>query len=341
MATTIKYNLQQIHDISFSAFEFIIPDDTIQTINYLTSQVGSNSFISSNVFKKKEEQTVDSPSNTFSANNNSNFKGANKKRKGNRGMEISSDEWESLRIFQTTKIEQKTGLDADIDQIRLYLNKLTDKTFLDIREKMVAHLETLDSQTLSQEDANKISVIIYDLASCNKFYSKIFADLYAELASTYIWIKDVFNNKYANIMEIYKNIEYFDSDKDYDKFCEMNKLNEKRKAETMFLVNLANNGFIPKSGIVEILSKLLNLVMSMVCKPEKKNEVDELTENIALLFNKEFIEKTLEDTDNIEKYYISGQSMIDTVNSLAKAKAKDYPSLSNKSIFKYMDLVEI
>ena len=37
----------------------------------------------------------------------------------------------------TTKIEQKTGIDGEINEIRLYLNKLTDKTFLDIREKII------------------------------------------------------------------------------------------------------------------------------------------------------------------------------------------------------------
>ena len=51
-------------------------------------------------------------------------------------METSNDEWESILTFQATKIEQKSGIDADIDQIRLLMNKLTDKTFLDIKDKI-------------------------------------------------------------------------------------------------------------------------------------------------------------------------------------------------------------
>ena len=52
-------------------------------------------------------------------------------------MEVSSDDWESIRTFQTTKLEQKTGIEGDINELRLYLNKLTDKTFLDMREKII------------------------------------------------------------------------------------------------------------------------------------------------------------------------------------------------------------
>ena len=42
-----------------------------------------------------------------------------------------------------------------------------------------------------------------------------------------------------------------------------------------------------------------------------------------------------------EDYEISGDSIADTVTILARSKAKDFKSLSNKAIFKYMDLVEM
>ena len=48
-----------------------------------------------------------------------------------------------------------------------------------------------------------------------------------------------------------------------------------------------------------------------------------------------------DDANEPEDYYVLDQSILETVNSLAQKKAKDYPSLSNKAIFKYMDLVEM
>ena len=83
------------------------------------------------------------------------------------------------------------------------------------------------------------------------------------------------------------------------------------------------------------------MVVNLIVQAEKKNEVDELTENVAILFNKELIDEVVDDADDEEEYYVGELSIIEVVNKLAKSKAKDYPSLSNKAIFKYMDLVEM
>lgn len=334
MATTLKYNLQKITDISFSGFEFEIPEDTCKMINYLCSQVGSSGLVTS-TYQKTDTKSVSD--NTFT---NGGIKN-NKKKKGNKSMEVSADEWESLRTFQTTKIEAKSGVDADIDQIRLFLNKLTDKTFLDMREKIIDTINKICTESTNLEDITKVGNILYDLCSTNKFYSKIFADLFAELASKYDWLLGIFSEKYKNIMSQYNDIKYVDSEKDYDGFCEMNKINEKRRAVTTFLLNLSINGFIAKSELVNILKNLLSMIISMVRQTDRKNEIDELTENVAIIFNKELIDEVIDDVDDEEEYYVGSQSIIDTVNSLAKSKAKDYPSLSNKAIFKYMDLVEM
>lgn len=341
MAATLKYNLKQITDMSYTGFHFEIPEDTCEIINYLSTQVGS-SCISSNVFVKSVPVVSSLTSggentNEFMSSSNK----TNKKRRGNKTMEVSSDEWESIRTFQTTKIEQKTGIDGDINELRLYLNKLTDKTFLDMREKIIEKINTVCSVLSEQEDVVKLSIMVYDICSTNKFYSKIFADLFAELASMYSWLNETFKQNYTNIMSQYTNIQYVDSDKDYDGFCEMNKNNERRRAITTFYLNLAVNGFIKKEDIVKMLKDILTSIMGMINTPDKKNEVDELTEIVGILFNKEMIDEVDDDADEPEDYHVLDQSILDTISSLAQQKAKDYPSLSNKAIFKYMDLVEM
>jgi hypothetical protein len=334
MTTTLKYNLQKITDISFSGFSYEIPEDTCKMINYLCAQVGSSGLVTATYQKTDTKPSSD---NSFTSGGIK----TNKKKKGNKSMEVSADEWESLRTFQTTKIESKSGVDADIDQIRLFLNKLTDKTFLDMREKIIDAINKICAEATSVEDIPKVGNMMYDLCSTNKFYSKIFADLFAELASKYDWLMSIFNERYKNIMSQYNDIKYVDSEKDYDGFCEMNKINEKRRAVTTFLLNLSINGFIAKKDLVNILKNLLSAITSMVRQADRKNEIDELTENIAIIFNKELIDEVMDDTDDEEEYYVGSQSIVDTVNSLAKSKVKDYPSLSNKAIFKYMDLVEM
>lgn len=336
MAATLKYNLKQFNDLSNSGFYFEIPEDTFNTINYLCGEVGSSG-ITSTVFTKS------APSVSSNDNNNDFITGGNKnnkKKRGNKGMEISSEEWESIRTFQATKIEQKTGIEGEINEIRLYLNKLTDKTFLDMREKIVEKINNICS-TSEIDETDKLGIMLYDMCSTNKFYSKIFADLFAELATRYSWLHNIFKKKYETIMEQYSNIQYIDSEKDYDGFCEMNKKNEKRRAITTFYLNLSLNGFIKKEGIVEILRDILSSIMGMINTPDKKNEVDELTEIVGIIYNKELIEEVEDDADEEDIYYVLDQSIIETVSNLAQKKAKDYPSLSNKAIFKYMDLIEM
>ena len=341
MATVLKYNLKEITDISFSGFNYEITEESAAIINYLCSQVGSQGLIS-NVFQKSDiTDNSNSP--------NSIFKNNNKKRRGNKGMEINAEDWESIRTFQTTKIEQKIGIDNDIDQIRLLLNKLTDRTFLDMREKIIEKIDkitslenNLEQENRSEEDYKKVGNMIYETASTNKFYSKIFADLFAELISRYVWLKEIFDDKYNNIMEQYNNIQYIDPDEDYDKFCDMNKVNERRKAVTSFFVNLSLNGLIEKKYIVKILKDLLEIVMNLIVEQNRKNEVDELTENIAILFNKDIIDSVVNLADyNESEYLINNKTIIETITALAKCKAKDYVSLSNKAIFKCMDLIEM
>ena len=106
-------------------------------------------------------------------------------------------------------------------------------------------------------------------------------------------------------------------------------------------MSLVHNDFIKKDGVVKILRDILELIYNMIDTPEKKNEVDELTENIAILFNKDMIDEVENDIEDAEELYINGQTIIATINSLAKAKAKDHQSLSNKAIFKFMDLIEM
>jgi hypothetical protein len=333
--TSYKYNLKQITEISNNGFHYEIPEDVFDIINYLCVQVGSSvinspKFIKTDLYSNKNANDFMSSSNV-----------KNRKKRGNKGMEITNDDWESIRTFQTTKIEQTSGIDGDINALRLHLNKLTDKTFLDTRENIIEKINNLCKNSLDPKDELRIGTMLYEICSTNKFYSKIFAELFAELATMYSWINNIFRENYANIMEQYNDIQYIDSEKDYDGFCEMNKINEKRKAITLFYFNLALNGFIKKEFIVNILKNILTSIMNMIKMSDKKNEVDELTEIVGILFNKEMIEQVENDSDDLYDYYVLDQSILDTINSLAQKKVKDYPSLSNKAIFKYMDLVEM
>jgi hypothetical protein len=258
-----------------------------------------------------------------------------KKRRGKESVEV--EEWSALRTFKTTKINSKSGIELELDNIRLLFNKLSEKTFADVREKTLHKLGLILQEYSEEEDILKIGEIIYDLLSSNKMISKINAELYADILNIYPPLRELFDKKVVSIMEQYIDIVYVDANIDYDGFCNMNKVNEKRKAVTLFLVHLAKNGFIEKREIMRLLQRLLQRLLNMIVEPDKRNEVDELTENIAILFVKDF----LHEVENNAEYYINGEAIYTVVKRMAKSKSKDYLSLSNKAIFKFMDLADV
>lgn len=353
----MKYTIENFNNISSNGFDFMIPEETINIINYLSSQVGSNHLLNNALFQKKQNLSnqSDKDLNIFSSAHNimnkqqqsyNNFK----KRKGNKGMEMSEDEWNtpnnnncSKNAFQSTKMEQKTGIDTYIDQVRLYINKLSDKTYTDMLEKLTEQVQLITDETdLTDVDRQKLSIALYDMLSGNKFYSDSYAKMYSELVTKFAWLRAVFNERYASILNQYTNIIYVDSDIDYDGYCEMNKVNEKRKSHTLFLVNLAKHKFIRSMDNVKLLKHLLENVLQMIKEANKKNEVDEITENIAILYSKDVLDEIEDDSDyEDDDFEIDNKNITEVIMMLAKSKSKDYQSLSNKSIFKYMDLVEM
>lgn len=337
----MKYSLSKFKEIAFHGFNFIIPDENVDLINLLATQVGSQTCVKTPIFQKKEhgEGVIFGLTSA-----QMNFKlGGNRKRKGNRATEINDDDWESLRTFQATKIEQKNGMDVHIDSIRLLLNKLTDKSYAEIKDKIMSKMDEFTScEEFTEDVAVKISDVIYDISANNKFFSKIYADLYIEIANKYEFILPMFFKKYDTFKGEFKNIVFADPKVNYDLWCDINTQNERRKAKTQFFVNLAMTGFVSKVSIVETLRELLDTVINMINQTDKKNEVDEITENIAILYNKTIMDDVFNHPDyNEDDFEIEGDSIVDTITRLAKSKAKDFKSLSNKSIFKFMDLIEM
>ena len=150
-------------------------------------------------------------------------------------------------------------------------------------------------------------------------------------------MKTVFDRSFANFMELFDHIDYVDPDKDYDMFCKNNKDNEKRKAMSAFLVNLTLNEVIQPEDLIHIIFKLMNQVLDFIHLENKKNIVDELTENIAILCG----QKHLLDHGGQPIMVRDGKTIDEVIGELANSKSKTFPSLSNKSIFKYMDMIDM
>jgi hypothetical protein len=328
---TLKYTLEQIEDIVFKGFDYQIPDDVMEKISNLAMQVGSPDYVKTPVFKKRENPMKVEPAET---NSEKDFK---KKRK-NKAVEVfNDDEWDnSFKSFQTTKIETKTGIDADFDSIRALINKITQKNYSEICNKIVENINKLISNN-SESDLSNVASNIFEIASSNRYYSEIYAQLYTDLSKKFEFMRTQYQENLIKFTGLFNNIEYVDPNENYDRFCEINKANEKRKSLAAFYMNLMNHGIISKNEIKSITRNLLSKIYEFIYIENKKNEVEELTETIGILYNKDLYEN--DDGNDYEK--IDGFTIGEIIKKIANSKIKDYKSLTNKSLFKFMDLIDM
>ena len=326
MTMEMRYTLNDFNNITFNGFDVILPEETLIIITELAQQVGSPTYIKTPTFQKRENILKVAPD----------ISGDFKKKKRGKPTEILNDaDWETIRTFQTTKIEQKVGVDAQIDLLRFWLNKMTDKTFAESCDNILEILNQLIQEETASIDMMRVGNAIFEIASNNRLFSKLYAELYCNLINNFEVMKDVFNENLATFMGLFNNIEYVDPEKDYDKFCKVNIDNERRKALSLFFVNLTTNKIISESTLQSMTCSLLSMLMTFIKEDNKKNEVDEIAENISILFsyNRQLFETCEELFD--------GDKFVATIEKLANCKAKTHPSLSSKAIFKFMDLIEM
>jgi hypothetical protein len=328
MAKTIKYmyTLDKINEILYQGFEYKLPDDILENISKLSLEVGAPDYIKTPVFQKRENPMKVEADSV-----------GNKKRRGKPNETVNDEDWETIRSFQATKVEEKTVIDTQIDNIRITLNKMSDKNYIDMRNKIIDIIEILVLENITDSEMGRVSSIIFDIASTNRFYSKMYAELYAELSSKYNTMRNTFEDNFKKFIDLFNIIEYVDPKVNYDKFCEINKSNEKRKSLASFYLNLMINGIIDKTQIMLITRNLLEQIYRYISIDDKKNEVDELTETVAILYKKDIYEH--DDGDNYDQ--IEGHTISDVIEKIAKSKVKDYKSLTNKSLFKFMDLIDM
>jgi hypothetical protein len=315
MATSVKTFMRADYDkIKRDGFTFILPKETLEAIKKIALNVGAPEYIKTPHFEKRQ-------------NNNN-------KQRNNPSKEITDSEWDTLRNFKATTIEKKKGVELSIDKIRKHLNKLTDKTYDKLKDEIIDEIDFIVKEIKENEEflfeLNKIGDVIFEIASGNSFYSKMYATFYKMLMEKYIFMQTIFTTKIANDVYISKDFEYCDPNKDYDKFCLNNKKNEKRRALSLFYVNLMLQDIIPKTRIIDMIQELQSDILQFIRKPNNVNIVEEMTELIYILvINSAPVLKELEE---------DWEQIISNINYVSNIKTKSEPSISNKTIFKHMDM---
>lgn len=105
------------------------------------------------------------------------------------------------------------------------------------------------------------------------------------------------------------------------------------------------NNIVSTGQIFNILFTLVSKVATNISLEGKVKEIDELTENIVIILQKDLfaMAKDPKDTAHLIKGPISETNAVPIMNIvklLSQCKPRQYPSLTNKSIFKFMDIMD-
>jgi hypothetical protein len=261
---------------------------------------------------------------------------------------VVSEEWKALKASSTVvKTTCKEGIEKDMNELRMILNKITNKNYdtqkdhiLDLIKKCQIHQDIINNDSKESEDIstdtsymNKIGQFIFDIASTNKFYGEVYAELYQALIQEYRIFEIILQEFVQSFQTMIKKIEYADPNVNYDAYCEYIKLNDKRRATTSFLAILMNRSVLSETTILDFIQHFQHSLNIYVNKEGHEDEVNEITELLYLLI--------LLSKDCLQNHPTWKDEIIPEVISYSNKKAKDYQSLSSRSIFKFKDILKI
>ena len=311
-----KYPLAEYERIKNVGFKYALPDEVLKLIQSVAEQVGAPGYVKTPNFESR-----------VSRNNNT----TSRPRAAAAGH--NNDDWDALRKFQATVLIKKTGIDTAIEQIRKHLNKITTKTYGTLKDEIIKEIEVI----LQLESAdtplalNKIGEALFSIASGNIFYAQMYATLYKELMEKYAFMQDIFETNFLAVHTLFHDFAYCDPNENYDQFCANNKTNERRRALSHFYVNLMAQGVIAVDRIAQIIATTQELLLTQINAKNSSSIADEITETLAIF--------VLGGAKQL-KAHADWARIYQQIEQVSVMNRKDYLSLTNKAIFKHLDILD-
>lgn len=243
-----------------------------------------------------------------------------------------ANEWNALK---TTKggggvVLSKEGIEKSINDVRVALNKISNKNYDTLQGTI---RDTVKELYESPEELSRIAQVIFDIASTNKFYVEVYADLYKSLVEDNGVFLDILNQLVASFKQTIETIMYVDVNENYDKYCEYIKSNEKRRATTAFLVTLMTRSVVAKATVMDIVMFFQTTITEFMEEERRVNDVDEITELVFILLT---LGKSTLNVDAAWK-----DQVMPFVEKMTQFKLKEKPGLSSRSLFKYKDMAKL
>jgi len=250
--------------------------------------------------------------------------------------EIKDEDWKAKPFKTTIIVNNKSDVEKMIDDIRVCMNKISKNNYSEQLNTIVKFIQPIldsvdeNAESAASENKYKIAQTIFDISSTNKFFSELYADLYRGLIRTFPIFQELLDNMLSNFTKTMENIKYVSPDTDYDKHCNYNNENDRRKASSTFLVNLMKRDVITSEVLLNLILEIIETMKEYMNNGNQINEIEEIVENLFILI-----------TLGKEKYdFVSTwENVMDFIKNISELKLKQ-SNISNRSIFKCIDIYQ-
>jgi len=265
-----------------------------------------------------------------------------------RSKHESTELWKKKEVFKATVIVKKEGADVLFGDLKKYLNKMTTANY-DVQKNNA--IETINSIIkLDEEEAEEdedddnsetktknkyVSQIVDTLlhvACSNQYYSMLYAELYVSIMSLHEYFASTCTVIYDKLVSALDKIEFVDPNIDYNKYCIVNKQNDERRALMLFIINSYKNGVFTIEQVSDIAVKIIKMIDGSVCDITHAEEINELTEIMNIFVT------------NMHTEISKNEGLLfikEKLDCYSKYKTKEYPGMSSRTIFKYMDMMDL
>jgi hypothetical protein len=296
--------METINNFIFNGFDYALPDIVKNIINRLAEKVGSPDYIKTPIFKKRKD---------FGQ------------------QQDDGNDWASIRSFNKTVVvdEERNENEVVISEMKKQLNKLTNDNYDVIRDKI---FEILYNHDVNNKCMDEINEVIFAISSGNAFFANVYARFMKDMIGKYESMREVFESHLNGVMNRFDSVRCGNPDENYDEFCRINKENDERRALVGFFVQLCIIGMVHVDKIVDIFYKLYDMVEKERMNKASMSKIEEVVTTIFGL-----VSGSMSFIKSHEKY----SDIVEKVNAIANINKKANPGLSNKAIFKMLDLVDI
>jgi len=302
----LTYTLDQFADIAANINKSALSSEVLSIYDKLLKQLNINTY----------------------ADNEQRERKPNRRPRNNKPELLSSGK---VVEFKQKEVIEKTDYEKIMINIRGTFNKLSPKNYDTQRDLLMTHLEELtglNDESYLMECSNHL----FDVAGKNKFYSQMYATLYTELFKIYPNFEE---RKEQFVMECIENmdtIEYVDESQDYEGFCKNNKQNDIRRSMNTFLIHLYKENQCNIQCILKMINTLLDKIALNKGMSTQSHVIEELTENLYIFISELICEL---------KQHTSWKNITDSITEYSKCKVSDYPGLTTRIKFKFMDMMDI